>query len=134
WLYEFRFMSGTVRTPYPNIFTVLKIHLDKSYQQTVLINKHGRLKMIWPRGSMKKIDTPWYHIDDLQLYAENGQLDPTVKKLLTPTKLNELMQISPKIEVQVHESTLALFVSGMPVPTKEVAEKLLNFAKNLEQR
>lgn len=131
WLYEYRFFSGSGRHPYPNIFTVFLLHLDKDYPQTTFINKKGRLKILWPRTGIKKVEAPWFDAPSLRVFTEDGQLPLGVSKLLPAEKIQYILEISPKAEIEIKDKSLRVFLPGRPIPTKEEAEKLFAFANDL---
>lgn len=131
WMYEYRFNSGTARHPYPNIFTVFLIRLSKQYAHSLFINKRGRIKMIWPKEGLEKVESPWHGFKDLWLYTENGQIDSVLSKLMTEEKIKQILDISPKAEVEIKDKSLRIFLPGKPVPTSVEAEKLFDFANKL---
>lgn len=131
WLYEYRFFSGTGRYPYPNIFTVFLIHLNKEYPQATFINKKGRLKMLWPKTAIKQVESPWYDVPSLRLYTKDGQVDRRVSELLTEQRIQQILRISPKAEIEILGRSLRIFLPGKPAPDSEEAQKLFDFAKGL---
>lgn len=131
WLYEYRFFSGTGRYPYPNIFTVFLIHLDTDYRQALFINKKGRIKILRPRTGLKEVASPWYGDERLRLFTEDGQIDMGVSKLLSTEKVQEILAINPKAEIELKNRSLRILLPEKPIPTKEEAERLFDFAKKL---
>lgn len=131
WLFEYTFISGSARHPYPNIFTTLMLEVEKDLPNTIVINKKGRLKIIWPRPDMKKQDI-WPSLkSSVKVYSKSTEVKSIIGGLFSEQKMKELLSIHPKAEIQTWGYTLTIFIPGKLQPDAKLAKDLFEFAEKL---
>ncbi|TXG77722.1 hypothetical protein E6P97_01195 [Patescibacteria group bacterium] len=126
-LFEYRFITGR----YPNIFTVLTIQLHGSYNQTLVVNKKGNLRVLTFPDRMKPINSPWLNAKNLSVYSMDGKFDDGVFEILNQQRINNLLDISPKIELEIYDGSIAILIPNRPIASKDSAPKLFALMKNL---
>jgi hypothetical protein len=131
WLFEYRFISGTGRHPYPNIFTAFMIELENDLSSMLIYNKKGRLKMIRPPKNMKKV-SPWPSLKNMiSVYSETANSSSTTRSVWSEQTMLELLAIYPRAEVQIWGSTVTIFLPGIIQPDTRQAKGLFELIKRL---
>lgn len=135
-MFEYRFITGTGRHPYPNIFTVVTLNLGKPAADAVLVNKKGRLKIISRPRVMKKRGylqiQKWSNLNpSVRLYSKGGKDLKALGGCIDEKDMQRLLDIYPKTEVQMHGQVLSLLLAEKFQPNSRLASDIFQYLETV---